>query len=192
MRLVVASAILLCLFAMPVSANPSGPNSIYTGNANEYAQAKVHHSRIRHARKAHRSVRDRRGYKWSKRQGRTQVASLGGVGDFAGTISNGIVRASSGARAKVNPQYASRFQCLVRGLEARGYHIRFMGGYRHTRIAGTRIWSKHASGRAIDINQVGRNRCRGGCPRFEGIARSCGLTDGKDWRHADAGHFEVP
>lgn len=142
----------------------------------------VHHAR-HHVRHARRHVHRTRGY---------QVASLGGVGDFAGVISNGIVRASTGARARVNPQYASRFQCLVNRLEATGYRIRFMGGYRHTKIAGTRIWSKHASGRAIDINQTGRNRCRGGCPHFAGIARSCGLTDGKDWHHADAGHFEVP
>lgn len=189
MRLVVASAIFLCLFAMPVSASPSGPNSIYTGNANEYAaQAHVSNPRIRHAHKAHRSHRNARGYRWSRRQGGTQVAAIGAIGSLAG----GMIRSSSGATAKVNPQYASRFQCLVNGLERVGYRIRFMGGYRHSKIAGTGRWSKHASGRAIDINQTGRNRCSGGCPRFAGIAQSCGLTDGKDWRHADAGHFEVP
>ena len=43
---------------------------------------------------------------------------------------SGIVRASSGATARVNPAHAHRFQCLVNGLEAVGYRIQFMGGYR--------------------------------------------------------------
>ncbi len=81
----------------------------------------------------------------------------------------------------------------MNGLEATGYRIHFMGGYRRSKIAGTNIWSKHASGRAIDINQVGRNRVTRRLPASaSGIASACGLFHGAHWRHADAGHFEVP
>lgn len=144
------------------------------------AEAKHRKKKHRHHHHVHRVVG-------------VQVAALGNVGLFAATASNGLVRASSGRTARVNPQYASRFQCLVRGLEAAGYKIDFMGGYRHSKIAGTNRWSKHASGRAIDINQTGRNRVTRRLPHgATAIASACGLLHGAVWRHADAGHFEVP
>ena len=119
-----------------------------------------------------------------------QAASLGGLGALAGS---NVVRASSGASAQVNPQYAGRFQCLVRGLESAGYHIDFMGGYRHTNIAGTNMLSKHAAGKALDINQTGRNRVTRRLPASaSAIASRCGLYHGAGWAHADAGHFEIP
>lgn len=103
-----------------------------------------------------------------------------------------VIHSRSGASARVNSAYASRFLCLIHKLEAVGYRIQFMGGYRHTRIAGTRIWSKHASGNAIDINQTARNRVTRRLPRnATSIASSCGLTHGAIWRHPDTGHFEV-
>jgi hypothetical protein len=118
-----------------------------------------------------------------------ETASHGSLGSFAGNM----VKASNGATAQVNPKYTGRFQCLVRGLEAAGYHIDFMGGYRHSKIAGTGHWSKHATGRALDINQVGRNRVTRRLPASaSAIASRCGLYHGAGWRHADAGHFEVP
>jgi hypothetical protein len=118
-----------------------------------------------------------------------KVASLGGLGALAGNM----VKASNGTTAQVNPQYAGRFQCLVSGLEAAGYHIDFMGGYRHSKIAGTNMLSKHAAGKAIDINQVGRNRVTRRLPAStSAIASRCGLYHGAGWRNADAGHFEVP
>lgn len=119
-----------------------------------------------------------------------QVASLGGLGALAG---KNMVKASSGASAQVNSAYASRFQCLVSGLEAAGYHIDFMGGYRHSRIAGTNMMSKHAAGKALDINQTGRNRVTRRLPASaSAIASRCGLYHGAGWRNADAGHFEIP
>lgn len=118
-----------------------------------------------------------------------KVASLGGLGALAGNT----VKASGGATAQVSPEYAGRFQCLVSGLEAAGYRIDFMGGYRHSKIAGTGMWSKHASGKALDINQVGRNRLTRRLPASaSAIASRCGLIHGAAWRNADAGHFEVP
>jgi hypothetical protein len=118
-----------------------------------------------------------------------KVASLGGLGALAGSM----VKASNGATAQVNPQYTGRFQCLVSGLEAAGYHIDFMGGYRHSRIAGTGMLSKHAAGKALDINQVGRNRVTRRLPaNATAIASRCGLVHGAAWRNADAGHFEIP
>lgn len=101
------------------------------------------------------------------------------------------VCSKTGACASVSPQHASKFKCLINYLDRIGYRIRFMGGYRNTKIAGTTITSQHAFGRALDINQTGRNRCVGGCPRAPSVARSCGLFDGSQWRHPDAGHFEV-
>lgn len=129
-----------------------------------------HHKHVRHHRR-HRHVRVARRHR-------------------------GNVHSRSGAWASVNPRYASRFQCIVNKLEAVGYRIRFMGGYRHTRIAnryGRGQWSKHAIGNAIDINQTGRNRTVGRMPRgATAMARACGLLHGAVWRHPDAGHFEVP
>lgn len=106
--------------------------------------------------------------------------------------SHGNVCSKSGACASVSPAHAAKFQCVVNHLDSVGYRIYFMGGYRNSMIAGTNYVSKHASGRAIDINQTSRNRCKGGCARIPAVARACGLFDGSQWRHADAGHFEVP
>jgi hypothetical protein len=118
-----------------------------------------------------------------------KTASLGGLGALAGNT----VKSSSGATAQVNPQYAARFRCLVSGLEAAGYHVDFMGGYRHSTIAGTGMLSKHAAGKALDINQVGRNRVTRRLPaNASAIASRCGLLHGAVWRNADAGHFEIP
>lgn len=104
----------------------------------------------------------------------------------------GYVRSKSGATAEVNPKYQSQFQCLVNGLDAVGYPIRFMGGCRKTLIAGTTIRSKHWTCEALDVNQTGRNRVAVRLPaNTTAIARSCGLFHGAQWRDADAGHFET-
>lgn len=103
-----------------------------------------------------------------------------------------VIHSRSGARATVNSAYASRFICLIHKLEAVGYRIQFMGGYRHTKIAGTNHWSKHASGAAIDINQTARNRVTRRFPHgVSSMAASCGLFHGALWRNPDTGHFEV-
>lgn len=80
-------------------AGVGGPDSVYTGNANEYAPAGSFRPRIRHGHKAHRSVRDAGAYRWSKRQGGTQVAAIGSVGSFAGASIVARARADIGKSA---------------------------------------------------------------------------------------------
>lgn len=98
------------------------------------------------------------------------------------------VHSKSGANATVAASAAGAFQCLVDGLEAIGYRIHFMGGWRkHGSVRG----SLHPAGLALDINQYGRNVVRPSLPAgATGIAQSCGLIHGAVWRNADAGHFQ--
>lgn len=145
-----------------------------------------HHHYVHKHHKAHKHVRHHRHVRLHRRVRRHNHRRV---------AHRGNVHSRSGAWASVNPAHVLKFQCIVNRIEAVGYRIRFMGGYRHTRIAsryGRGQWSKHAIGNAIDINQTGRNRCVGGCPRMPAAARACGLFDGSQWRHPDAGHFEVP
>lgn len=101
----------------------------------------------------------------------------------------GLVRAASGATAHVATAAAGRFQCLVDKLEAQGYPIRFMGGWRaHGSVPG----SLHPRGLALDINQYGRNVTRPRMPRNEvALAGACGLISGAQWAHGDSGHFQL-
>lgn len=100
----------------------------------------------------------------------------------------GQIRAKSGATAHVADSATSAFQCLVNGLEATGYRIHFMGGWRkHGSVRG----SLHPAGLALDINQFARNVTRPHLPASAtSIAQSCGLIHGAVWRNADAGHFQ--
>lgn len=112
---------------------------------------------------------------------------------FADARSVKVCSHNSHKCAKVNPKYASKFQCLINWLDAKRYPIYFMGGYRHTKIAGTRRWSKHAFGMAIDVNQTARNRIKKRFPRgVTAAAKRCGLKHGSVWSNPDTGHFEVP
>lgn len=100
----------------------------------------------------------------------------------------GTIRSKSGATANVADRAHSAFQCLIDKLDAQGYAIKFMGGYRrHGSVRG----SLHPAGLALDINQYSRNVTR---PRMPGneieLANSCGLVSGAQWHHADSGHFQ--
>lgn len=101
----------------------------------------------------------------------------------------GTVRSRHGATAQVADSSTSQFQCLVNALDAQGYPVRFMGGYRKH---GSVRASLHPLGLALDINQTSRNRTT---PRMPGneiaLANSCGLISGRQWRHADSGHFQL-
>lgn len=93
------------------------------------------------------------------------------------------------ASARVADSATGAFRCLIGKLLGVGYHIDFMGGYRSGHCATA---SKHPCGTALDINQTARNRVtRRLPPNTNSMARSCGLFHGAEWRHADAGHFEV-
>ncbi len=100
------------------------------------------------------------------------------------------IRSSSGATARVSAAMAPKAQCLIRGLESRGYRIKFMGGYGKRKFSR----SKHPAGNAIDINQLRRNVVTVAFPvGVNGLAHDCGLISGGEWRHrADIGHFELP
>lgn len=101
------------------------------------------------------------------------------------------VRAKSGSTARVASSHASNFQCLIDSLEAEGYRIQFMGGYRSGTCAPPRY--KHPCGLALDINQTDRNVVTRRLPsNANQLARTCGLFHGAIWQYADGGHFEVP
>jgi hypothetical protein len=100
------------------------------------------------------------------------------------------VRAASGAIACVTASTAAKFQGFVTELEATGYRIDFMGGWRaHGSCRGCNM---HPRGLAIDINQTGRNRVtRRFPPGVTAMAERHGLLHGAVWQNADAGHFEL-
>lgn len=105
---------------------------------------------------------------------------------------SGNVRSKNGKWAVVGQRYAPRFQCLVDGLEANGYHIDFIGGNR----AGTcHEANQHACGMAMDVNQTARDKVTRRFPaNTNKIAKACGLLHGDRtvWTRApDQGHFQV-
>lgn len=103
-----------------------------------------------------------------------------------------------GVEARVAWKAAWRFAGLLRDLEASGYRAHTLDGYARRMIdprytGGRRIWSKHARGLALDINQEGRDVM---VPKLQrsvasSLARRWGLCSGGDWRDGDLGHFEV-
>lgn len=105
------------------------------------------------------------------------------------TSAPGIVRSVSGATAHVAASATQAFQCLVDRLDAAGYPVRFMGGWRaHGSVPG----SLHPAGLALDVNQLARNVTRPAMPSNEvSMANDCGLISGRQWRWADSGHFQV-
>ena len=101
----------------------------------------------------------------------------------------GNVHARSGASAHVAASAASKFQCIVNKLEAQGYPIRFMGGWR---AHGSVKASLHSLGLALDINQTARGVTHPRMPRNEiAIANSCGAISRAQWVNNDSGHFQI-
>lgn len=101
----------------------------------------------------------------------------------------GTVRSKSGATAIVADSAVSAFQCFIDRLEAQGYPIHFMGGWRKH---GSVRHSLHPAGLALDINQYSRNRTKPPMPGNEAeLANICGLVSGRQWRNADSGHEQV-
>jgi hypothetical protein len=111
-----------------------------------------------------------------------------GDASCGGTLT--MVRARSGASACVASKAAGNFQSFVSALEATGYRIDFMGGWR--RHGSCRECNMHPRGLAIDINQTGRNRVTRRLPSgVTALAEQNGLLHGAVWSNADAGHFEL-
>lgn len=101
----------------------------------------------------------------------------------------GTVRSKSGATAHVADRAVRHFQCLVDKLDASGYRIKFMGGWRKH---GSVRRSLHPAGLALDINQYSRNVTRPRIPKAAtAMAQACGLIHGEVWGWSDAGHFQL-
>ncbi len=103
--------------------------------------------------------------------------------------SPGVVRAKSGAVARVKPDAAPKFQQLVNWLESKGYPVKFMGGYRPGPC-----WTggMHPCGEAIDINQTARGRVVAAFPAgTAAYARTLGIVSGSSWCNDDTGHFQI-
>jgi hypothetical protein len=100
-----------------------------------------------------------------------------------------VIHSRSGASATVAAIAARALQCVISGLEAAGYPVKFIGGYRrHGSVRG----SLHPAGMALDVNQVARNHTVPKMPSNEiAIANSCGAISGAQWANGDSGHFQV-
>lgn len=103
------------------------------------------------------------------------------------------VESRAGGKASgLTSTMAAKAECLIRGLEAHGAVLKFMGGYRPGHCAQDH---KHSCGMAIDICQWSRNsvdsRCHlPGKAVEDEVAARCGLFAGAQWCNADRGHFE--
>lgn len=103
-----------------------------------------------------------------------------------------IITAPSGAKFRVATEFAPNFQGFLNDYEAEGGRIGPNSGGLSGRPGNA---SYHPLGRAIDVNQIGRNIRKGGVSlsveQENEIARRHGLRPGSTFRSPDAGHFEV-
>lgn len=110
----------------------------------------------------------------------------------AGLALTTITAPHSRKQTRVAASHAHRFQGFVNDLEASGYRISIMTGWRSW--GSCRGCDRHPKGLAIDIDQIARNKLIRG-KRLPGnvtaIAARHGLFHGALWRNADGGHFEV-
>jgi hypothetical protein len=106
---------------------------------------------------------------------------------FGGLVT---LHTAAGLSYRVARSAAEAMRGFVAELEATGYRIAFIGGWRaHGSCRGCMM---HPRGLAIDINQTGRNRVTRRLPAgVTEMAARHGLLHGAVWRHADAGHFEI-
>lgn len=103
-----------------------------------------------------------------------------------------VLQTKSGMDYIVASGAAKAFSGFVAWLESTGYRIKEIGGYARRTIAGTRSWSNHARGTAIDINQEERNVVSHRFPaNVTAKAAEFGILHGAVWRRPDAGHFEL-
>lgn len=79
-------------------------------------------------------------------------------------------------------------QCVLDGLRAAGYPVRFARGLGAGSVPG----SLHPAGLAMDVNQVARGVTTPRMPSSEiAIASSCGVISGAQWANNDSGHFQL-
>lgn len=100
------------------------------------------------------------------------------------------VRSKSGVTVSVAPSARAALQCVVDYVEAAGVRIKYMRGYGRGTVRG----SLHPSGRALDINQTGRNKTRPHVPPSiaNAAADKCGVVSGARWHWRDGGHWNMP
>lgn len=140
--------------------------------------------------------------------GVTGYSGLDRLFPSAGVTRTGIPLSQIGIdnlTAKVDAQYASRFQGLLDDLKSRGYPISSLGegGYsfrtiRGPGLGGSHQLSNHAYGDALDINPRQNPFRRGATGNFDeygidpgSLARQHGLKWGGEWRTPDTMHFQV-
>jgi len=160
-----------------LSAHPSGCDVRQTEGGCVSASPEHVQSTSAERVKSSRAVHSRRGG-----AARRDAAGCGG--------SLSLIRAASGATACIARSAAGAFQGFVSALEATGYRIDFMGGWRAH--GSCRQCNMHPRGLALDINQTGRNRVTRRLPAgVTALAAHYGLLHGAVWSNADAGHFEL-
>jgi hypothetical protein len=116
----------------------------------------------------------------------------GGVGQNLTNINAG------GRQLSVNRRAAPAFQGFVNDLAAAGAPIHGIGSFSRRTISGSRMWSQHAYGNAIDIDQHSRNVvdsdfrrwAQNNMPTLRRLQIKYNMRSGGDWRHPDFGHFE--
>lgn len=112
------------------------------------------------------------------------------------TGSGQIVSHKTGAKARVSPRYAARFQAYVDALEAAGASVYYMGGYRPGQCSAG---SQHPCGKALDVCQDSRGHVSGekDChlpspAEMVRIAEANHLHEGAVWcKNPDYGHAQV-
>jgi hypothetical protein len=121
-----------------------------------------------------------------------------GKGVFGNPLTT--IATSGGHAVTVSSADAARWKGFLETLEAGGAPITSLGGYNPRKIAGTNVWSEHAYGRAIDIDQSGRDKVtaefREWVRRHSEMLRQAeqkyGIKSGADFRgRPDLGHFEI-
>jgi Phage-related minor tail protein len=103
-----------------------------------------------------------------------------------------VVTSPSGRKFRVAPEFAPNFQGFLNDYENAGGRAGPESGGLNTRPGNA---SYHPLGRAIDLNQTGRNQRGGGTTlgvaTENALAEKWGLRSGANFRRPDAGHFEV-
>jgi len=109
--------------------------------------------------------------------------------DANGNAGVALVKSGSGVTARVALTAKEKLQCVVDYVESHGVHIVSLRGIGKATVSG----SLHPSGRALDINQDGRNVTHPHVPRSvsNAAADHCGVISGARWRYADNGHFNL-
>ena len=110
------------------------------------------------------------------------------------------ITTAGGHKVTVSASGADRFKGFLDAMEAAGAPITSLGGYNPRKIAGTPVWSQHAFGRAIDVDQSARDvvtkEFRAWAQTHADLLRKIetqyGIKSGGDFRgKPDFGHFEL-